>query len=133
MRPASTHAGYYLPHPARLALLAGAMLALTLAVTFEAAAQSPQQKAPVPDPQRRAELAHIVRHDCGSCHGLTLSGGLGPALLPQVLRQKPAPYLKAVILNGLHGTAMPGWAPLLTDAEAQWIAEQLLKGFPGAR
>jgi hypothetical protein len=32
--------------------------------------------------QRQKELIHLVRQDCGSCHGMTLQGGLGPALLP---------------------------------------------------
>ena len=26
---------------------------------------------------RQAELDHLLRHDCGSCHGLRLQGGLG--------------------------------------------------------
>jgi hypothetical protein len=25
---------------------------------------------------------------------------------------------------------MPGWRAMLTESEAQWIAEQLLAGFP---
>ena len=44
-----------------------------------------------PPPARQAELLHLLRHDCGSCHGLTLKGGLGPPLLPATLAaQEPA-------------------------------------------
>lgn len=82
---------------------------------------------------RRAELTQLVRHDCGSCHGLTLQGGLGPALTSSALAGKPPPYLKAMILDGRRGTAMPGWRPLLSEAEAAWIADNLARGFPRAR
>jgi cytochrome c55X len=83
-----------------------------------------------PDPVRRAELITLVRQDCGSCHGLTLKGGLGPALLPDALRDKPAASLQATILHGRPGTAMPPWQRFLTEAEAVWIVAQLQKGFP---
>jgi cytochrome c55X len=82
---------------------------------------------------RQLELAQFVRHDCGSCHGLTLRGGLGPALTPEALSGRPPAYLKAMILDGRRGTAMPGWRPLLSEAEAAWIAETLLRGVPDAR
>jgi len=83
--------------------------------------------------ERRMELVTLVRQDCGSCHGLTLNGGLGPALLPDALQDKPAEYLKFVILRGRPGTAMPPWQRFLTDAEAQWIVSNLQKGFPSGR
>jgi cytochrome c55X len=38
--------------------------------------------------------------------------------------------MAATILYGRPGTAMPPWRGLLNEAEAQWIAEQLLLGFP---
>lgn len=72
-----------------------------------------------------AELQHLVRHDCGSCHGLRLTGGLGPALTPDALADKPAPWLRAVILQGVPGTAMPGWRGVVTEAEAERIAHYL--------
>ena len=31
-----------------------------------------------PSAARQDELLHLLRQDCGSCHGLTLRGGLGP-------------------------------------------------------
>ena len=72
----------------------------------------------------------MVRQDCGSCHGLTLKGGLGPALLPETLRDKPAFSLKATILHGRPGTAMPPWQRFVTEAEADWIVTNLQNGFP---
>ncbi len=82
---------------------------------------------------RRAELISLVRQDCGSCHGLTLKGGLGPALLPASLKDKPADSLKWTILQGRPGTPMPPWQRFLSEAEADWIVSQLQKGFPGER
>jgi len=82
---------------------------------------------PLP-PARELELRNLLIQDCGSCHGLRLRGGLGPALLPQRLQGKSADYLGSVILDGRPGTAMPGWRPLLSPAEARWMARLLLDG-----
>ncbi|MDP2828282.1 MAG: cytochrome c [Sulfuricellaceae bacterium] len=79
---------------------------------------------------RQQELVRLVRHDCGSCHGLTLLGGLGPALLPANLRDKPKESLVATILFGRPGTPMPPWREFVTEAEAEWIVERLLQDFP---
>ena len=83
-----------------------------------------------PDPARQRELTHFVRQECGFCHGLRLTGGLGSPLTAESLKHKPAETLAAVILHGLPGTAMPGWAPHLSEADAHWIAVELSKGFP---
>ena len=77
---------------------------------------------------RQAELTHIVKQDCGSCHGMTLKGGLGPALLVENLQHKPILFIQNTILYGRAGTAMPPWKTLLTEQEALWIAEQLKQG-----
>ncbi|GAA6170409.1 hypothetical protein NBRC116592_00790 [Colwellia sp. KU-HH00111] len=77
---------------------------------------------------RQAELIHIVKQDCGSCHGMTLKGGLGPALLVENLQNKPMLFIQNTILYGRAGTAMPPWKTLLTEQEALWIAEQLKQG-----
>ncbi len=79
-----------------------------------------------PTGARQAELTNLLVQDCGSCHGLTLAGGLGPPLRGPALADKPPEYLAAVILYGRPGTAMPPWRPFLTDAEAAWLAEILL-------
>lgn len=82
---------------------------------------------------RRVELVNMVRQECGSCHGLTLKGGLGPALLPAALADKDSSQLRHVILYGRPGTAMPPWKDFLGEPEAQWIIEMLRNGFPDAR
>jgi len=86
--------------------------------------------ADLPSPARQAELLNLVRQDCGSCHGLRLEGGLGLPLTPQALKEKSPEALKQTILYGRGGTPMPPWGPFLTEAEAGWIVETLLKGLP---
>jgi cytochrome c55X len=81
-----------------------------------------------PAPARQTELVHLVRQDCGSCHGLTLKGGLGPSLEPAALAGKDAEMLRFVILRGRPGTPMPPWSAHLTEPEVAWIVEQLKKG-----
>lgn len=81
-------------------------------------------------PERQRELVHLVRQDCGSCHGMTLQGGLGPALTPQALEGKPVESLVATIIGGRPGTPMPPWHRFLSEAEATWIVEKLMAGFP---
>jgi cytochrome c55X len=98
---------------------------LTVVLTTAASAQSP-----APDREREHALVRLVRQDCGSCHGLTLRGGLGPSLLPRALRDKPVDSLRATILLGRPGTAMPPWQGILNEADADWILVQLLAGFP---
>ena len=105
-----------------------AFLSLTLALA--AAAAGAQTLAAAPAPERAAQLVRMVRQDCGSCHGMRLTGGLGPALTRQALAGKPPDYLAAVILHGIPGTPMPPWSAMLQGAEARWIAEQLASGFP---
>jgi cytochrome c55X len=83
-----------------------------------------------PSPERQRELVHLVRQDCGSCHGMTLQGGLGSPLTPEALRDKPVDSLIATIYGGRPGTPMPPWHRFLTEAEAGWVVEQLLQGFP---
>ena len=88
------------------------------------------QEPPAPSPERSRELIRMVRQDCGSCHGLTLRGGLGSPLLPETLRDKSPEGLVQTILMGRPGTAMPPWKTFLSEAEADWIVAQLLRGFP---
>lgn len=83
-----------------------------------------------PGPQRQRELLHVVRQECGSCHGLHLTGGLGPALTQQAMADKPLDSMAAVIFYGRPGTPMPPWRAFLSAAEAQWIANQLARGLP---
>ncbi len=79
-------------------------------------------------PERQAELMNILKQDCGSCHGLTLKGGLGPALRPDDLAGKPDALLLKTILDGRPGTPMPPWRPILTEEEAAWMVRVLKRG-----
>jgi cytochrome c55X len=81
---------------------------------------------------RQQELIHLLRQDCGSCHGMRLKGGLGPALLPDNLKDKPASTLEATVLYGRAGTPMPPWRNLLSEDEVRWLIAQLQKGLPDA-
>lgn len=86
-----------------------------------------------PSQPRQAELLNLVRQDCGSCHGLSLNGGLGLPLTPQTLGEKSPEMLKETILHGRPGTPMPPWNPFMSEAEAGWMVEILMKGLPDAR
>ena len=97
-------------------------LALSLLLTAPLFAANP-----IPA-DRQQELRNLLIQDCGSCHGLRLRGGLGPALLSEQLQGKSADYLSSVILDGRPGTAMPPWRPLLSPVEARWMADMLLQG-----
>ncbi|HEY9900439.1 MAG TPA: cytochrome c [Pantanalinema sp.] len=105
-----------------------ALLSVPLAFAWAVGARAVAE----PTPARQAELAYIVRQDCGSCHGLRFKGGLGPAILPENLKGKSTEALARVILEGVPGTAMPPWRPILAEDEAAWIARSLQKGFPDA-
>ncbi|MBK9081331.1 MAG: cytochrome c [Rhizobiales bacterium] len=76
----------------------------------------------------RARLADLVRQDCGSCHGLTLKGGLGRPLTAEALAHFPVETVRDIILDGLPGTPMPPWRPLLSVEEASAIADMLKRG-----
>lgn len=79
-------------------------------------------------PARQSELLYFIKHDCGSCHGMTLKGGLGPALLPETLSGKPKDFLVTTIMEGRKNTAMPPWKTMLSKDDAIWITEQLQSG-----
>ena len=81
-----------------------------------------------PDSPRRAELLHRLRHDCGSCHGMTLRGGLGPPLLPAALAAKSDDLLVDIILGGIPGTPMPPWRFEIRRDEAAWLVGLLKRG-----
>lgn len=84
-------------------------------------------RAEVPD-TRQAELLHLLAHDCGSCHGMRLTGGLGPPLTSEALADRSVESLRAIILNGRPAAGMPPWRPFLTEEEADWLAETMKRG-----
>lgn len=114
--------------PERAALAVLPALAVTLAFAL-----APLWLLPVParaeiPAGRQAELLHLLAHDCGSCHGLRLTGGLGPALTPQALADRSPDALRATIMNGRPGSGMPPWRPFLSEEEAGWLAETMRRG-----
>lgn len=103
-----------------------AALSALLLVPVLALAQAPA----APDAARERALVRMVRQDCGSCHGMRLTGGLGPALTREALAGFPLDSLAAVIFHGRPGTPMPPWKAMLSEPEARWIAVRLQQGFP---
>lgn len=75
--------------------------------------------------ERREALRNLVHQDCGSCHGMRLSGGLGPALTPEALQDKNPAFLAVTIAEGRPGTPMPPWKTLLSEADIAWIVDYL--------
>ncbi len=107
-----------LPTPRRLLLLALCWLPMAALADGSLSAE------------REQELETLLYQDCGSCHGMTLRGGLGPALPESRMNAYSRNGLAALILNGVAGTAMPGWAGLLTEEEARWLADLLQNDNP---
>ncbi len=109
-----------------ITFFAVAMLALTALVHPAQAADLPA----TPSAERQHELTRFVRQECGFCHGIHLTGGLGSPLTAEALVGKSSDALEASILYGRTGTAMPGWMPHLNESDANWIVTALMKGFP---
>ena len=81
-----------------------------------------------PDPGRQRQLEHLLTHDCGSCHGMRLTGGLGPALTARAMSTRSVEALVQVISAGVPGTPMPPWSGILDQHEIRWLAERLRAG-----
>lgn len=107
-----------------------AALALALAHMAMSSGAGTAEGVTPPSAARQQALVHIVRQDCGSCHGMRLTGGLGPPLTAHALSERPLLAVVSTILHGRPGTPMPGWHTLLSEEDAQWIARQLQAGFP---
>lgn len=101
--------------------IATALAAAALHIAASARAEGPA-------PGRQGELSFLLTQDCGSCHGLTMKGGLGSPLLPESLAGKDREALAGVVLDGIPGTPMPPWRSLLTPEEALWIIDRLRHG-----
>jgi cytochrome c55X len=109
--------------------MAGMNVRVGAALLVAAASLAPAALAgDAPEAARQAQLVSLVRQDCGSCHGMTLKGGLGPPLTREALRDKPSTSLVATVLYGRPATPMPPWRGFVTGAEAEWIVRQLQEG-----
>lgn len=71
--------------------------------------------------ERGRALRQLLYQDCGSCHGMRLTGGLGPALTRDAIIDKSREYLVSVIRDGRPGTPMPPWKGLLSAADINWL------------
>ena len=98
------------------------IVAAVLAAIAPLAAQSAD--AAIPGAARQRELIFLLRQDCGSCHGMRLTGGLGPALTADALKDRPPESVVATIVHGRPGTPMPPWRRFVSQAEAEWLAAQ---------
>ena len=78
--------------------------------------------------EEQQAMWHLLLQDCGSCHGMTLKGGLGPALPEQRMRELGDENLQAVIRHGRPGTPMPPWGERLSDAQIAYLSEILRAG-----
>ena len=78
--------------------------------------------------EHQNRLKHMIRHDCGACHGMTLKGGLGPPLTVDAMQTKSSDVLFNIIMNGVEGKPMPPWNRILNEQEVFWIVEQLKTG-----
>ena len=81
-----------------------------------------------PDSARQAELLYLLKHDCGSCHGMTRKGGLGPPLLPENMNERPSLLMVSTVLDGRPGTPMPPWRGELSEQDAEWLVNALRRG-----
>ena len=110
--------------PTRDTLVVLSLAAVLLAPIASSAGEAVDQ----PPEARQRQLLRMLRQDCGSCHGLHLTGGLGPALTARALKDKPPESLTATIVSGRPGTAMPPWRRFLSEAEAQWLVARMREG-----
>lgn len=102
--------------------------AILLLAALAAGAAQARPSAAEPASARQKELRYLLQQDCGSCHGLTMKGGLGPALLPQALTGKSDDMLVDTILHGRPGTPMPPWSFSISPDEARWLVDILRTG-----
>src|SRR6195256_1320824 len=126
--------------PALVALAVPALVALTAISTMAASSPSPSASGePLPgDPVKGAALYGA---SCATCHGASLTGGIGPALnpiekLPNVANPLDPAFLIAIITNGRQPqagdprqTQMPpkGNNPNLTEQDIKDLAAYIIQ------
>jgi len=124
---------------ALLAAAVPALVALTAITTMAASTPSPPGGAPLPgDPAKGATL---YAANCTSCHGASMTGGIGPALnpifkLPGVADPLDPTFLIGIIPNGrAHQVGDPGTVPMpakggnpaLTDQDVKDLASFIIQ------
>jgi len=132
------HKGFKLS--ALLFLAVPALVALTAISTMAASSPSPSASA-APLPGDPAKGAALFGANCASCHGASLTGGIGPALnpiekLPGVADALDPAFLIGIITNGRvpqagdpRQTQMPakGGNLSLTDQDVKDLAAYIIE------
>ena len=111
----------------------GAAVALAVALALVTMPADAGDEARPPSSARATELLTLLHRDCGACHGMRLTGGLGPSLTAVALRARPADTLVATIVHGRPGTPMPPWGRFMSEDEARWLVARLQEGTSDAR
>ena len=102
--------------------LLAALLVATAAHRLPAQGQLPVSPAAAQSLDDSVATARLFASQCGRCHGIDGTGGLGPSLRQPRLRRAPTDEaLAQVILGGIPGTAMAGFWNLSED-EAHQLA-----------
>ncbi|MCA1906777.1 MAG: cytochrome c [Magnetospirillum sp.] len=109
--------------------LATLLLCVAAPAVFFLLAASPAG-ASEPDAARKLQLDSLLNQDCGSCHGMTLKGGLGSPLTLDAMRAQDDDTLLYTILEGRPGTPMPPWKMMLSEADARWLVRRLKGDVP---
>lgn len=73
----------------------------------------------------KMDVEAVFEKECQGCHGPNHEGGVGSDLRPNVIKDKNAYELSAVILNGRPGTAMPGFKEKFTPSDADAMVDYL--------
>lgn len=89
--------------------------------------------AQAPSIERQSELKSLLLQDCGSCHGMTMKGGIGPALTLTALSNKSEEFLYLTISEGRPGTPMPPWKNILTKDEILWLVKTIKQEVKGEK
>ncbi len=71
------------------------------------------------------QVEKIWQQHCASCHGQQRLGGMGPALLPQVMARLDKKQALEVISNGRAATQMPGFKQQLSGAQRDALVEYI--------
>jgi mono/diheme cytochrome c family protein len=94
----------------------------------------PQKGAETRTPNDVLEFGSLYGQNCAACHGADGRGGAAIALAnPVYLAITDDTAIRAVIANGVRGTAMPAFAQhaggMLTDAQIDVLTREMLAGW----
>ncbi|WP_457600748.1 cytochrome D1 domain-containing protein [Hydrogenivirga sp.] len=78
-------------------------------------------------PEEMKKATQIFFDRCAGCHGMLRKGATGPALTPDITRQRGLKYLETIITNGTPG-GMPDWGRqgILSKSEIKLLAKFLM-------